>query len=264
MRIAALAVAVVACLGCKDKQSAKQAPQTEAAQPQRPPERPALETPDVIGPGVVPVTRLSAKITYAKDAISVDGQPVIAIGQDGLIDREKYASLVRVLEDKVRSDDPVGITLDATLPYFRIAKFLGTLKRAGFRNLALLAGTGARMIPVELPDAAQANSGGLRPTITVKNGRVRLWSVTGEEGTLRKPKLDLPAKDAASLNALTDALAEIVQRRWPSGKRAPEDRTIIVEMDRMATAEYLLRVLASVRITGSLELFPNIFLAGPV
>lgn len=263
MRIAALVVAVIACLGCKDKKPAqKQAePSTPPRQTQKPPPRPALETPDVTGPGLVQVTKIGPKITYAKDSIQVDGQTVITIGKDGLVDAQRMATLTRVLEDKARSDDPIGIALDATIPYVHVASLLGKLKLAGFRNLALLAGP-TTMIPIELLDTEEANAGNVRPVVTVQHGRVVLWSVTGAEGTRRKPKLDIPLDGARNLQPLTRALGEIVQRRWPDGKRQNVDRTIMIQVDRREPAEVLLRVLAAVRSDGALELFPNVFLTG--
>ena len=61
---------------------------------------------------------------------------------------------------------------------------------------------------------------------------------------------------------LTRALADIVQKRWPDHKRDDADRTIIIQADGNQPAQVVLKVLAAVRVDGSLELFPNIFLAG--
>lgn len=272
MRIALLALAGLVWFGCKGKQAEKKAPAPTAGEasnrdddPPADTERPALETPNVEGPGLVPVKKLATKITYSKTDIKVDEQNVVGIADDGLLDRERLKTLTRVLEDTVRSDDPIGIALDATHPYFRVATLLGELRRAGFRNLALLTGSGGKMIPVELGEAAEVQAAGLRLTITVKNGRISVWSMSGEEGTLQKPKFAMGVAEArSSLQPLTDALVEIVQRRWPDGKRPPSDRTVIIQFHRMGEAEQLLRLLAAVRTHGTLELFPNIYLGNPV
>lgn len=267
MRIAAIVLAAAAGLGCKDKQAAKQAP-APAKQPtatsKAPPstDRPALETPDVVGPGLVPAVGLGPKVTFTKTEIQIDGESVVTLGPDGLVDPARLQTLTRRLEGKATSDAPVAISLDATLPYARIGKLLDTFRRAGFRNLALLAGSDGQMIPIELPDATEANSGGLRPVVSLDGTRLMLWSASGEEGTKRKPKLVLDVGASPSFAPLTRALAEIVQKRWPDGKRPPADRTIIVQLDGRQSAQVLLNLLAAVRADGSLELFPNIFLAG--
>jgi hypothetical protein len=263
--IAALAVAVCACLGlgCKDKQQPENKPnagEPARVEPTRKP--PELETPEVSGPGLVKVRSLGAKITYTRHEITVDGETVITIGPDGLVERSRYAVLMTVLEGKVRSDDPLGIQFTASLPYLRVGELLGALRQSGFRNLALLAGDGSTMIPVELPDPEEANAGGLRPVVTLKGGRLTLWSASGEEGTRTAPRLDINFDGTKALDALTDELVKIVQRRWPDGKRANVDRTIIVQIEANETAEAALRVLAAVRAVGGRELFPNIFLAG--
>jgi hypothetical protein len=260
-----MAVAVWACvgLGCKDKQQPENKPVTgEVSRSEAARKRPELESPDVSGPGLVKVTRLGAKITYARNEIRVDGESVITIGAGGVVDPSRYAALMSVLEDKVRSDDPLGIQLDASLPYLRVGELLGMLRRSGFRNLALLAGDGSTMIPIELPDSQEANAGTVRPVVTLKGGRLTLWSASGEEGTRSAPRLDVNFDGTKSLNALTDELVKIVQRRWPDGKRPNADRTIIVQIEPNETAEAALRVLAAVRAVGGRELFPNIFLAG--
>jgi hypothetical protein len=263
-RIAAIVVAAWAGLGlgCKDKQQPDNKPVTGELSRSETRKRPELASPEVSGPGLVKVNRLGAKLTYARHEIRVDGESVIAIGADGLVDPSRYAVLITVLEDKLRSDDPLGIQLDASLPYLRVGELLGALRRSGFRNLALLAGDGSTMIPIELPDAQEANAGGVRPVVTLKGGRLILWSASGEEGTRKSPRLDIDFDGTRSLNALTDELVKIVQRRWPDGKRPHVDRTIIVQIEANETAEAALRVLAAVRAIGGRELFPNIFLAG--
>lgn len=257
-----MVLAVLVCAGCKDKKPEHKPSDTKRGEHGKAPgERPTLESPDVEGPGLIPVTRLSGKLTYAKDEIRVNDEPVISIGADGLIDPDRFNSLMRILEDKVRSDDPLGIALDASIPYHRLGVLISRLKRGGFRNLALLAGNGSTMIPLELPETRLASAGGVRPVVTLQSERLILWSLSGEEGNKGKPKFSMSVTGGASLSPLTSALAEIVQRRWSDGKRPPADRTIVVQLGAHESAQQLLRLLAAVRSSGSLELFPNIFLA---
>ena len=103
----------------------------------------------------------------------------------------------------------------------------------------------------------------MRPIVTVRGGTVILWSASGEEGTQQKPKATLPAK--GTFSELTSELSDIVNKRWASGRpRSADDKAIIVQVASLETAETLLNVLAAVRGDATLELFPNIYLAGGI
>jgi biopolymer transport protein ExbD len=257
-----LIVLLLVATACKDKQTpAKRDEPAVQREPQRAPPRPALETPAVTGPGLVPATGLGPTITFSKTEITVDGESVAPVQRDGWIEPTRAQALTQLLETKANSDAPVAITLDAQVPYRRVGQLLDMLKRAGFRNLALLTGNG-QMIPIELPDSAEVNGAGLRPVVTLERQQVSLWSASGEEGTRTRPKLTFALGDKARFEPLTRGLAEIAQRRWPDHKRSEPDRTIIIQVDGNLPAQTLLQLLAAVRTDGSLELFPNIFLAG--
>jgi hypothetical protein len=269
MRIWVAVLCLVAgCGSCKDKQSAKQAPgRSEMAQEQKDerkdePPRPSLEPAEVTGMGVVPATQLGPKLVMSKDAISLDGKPLLSISEDGIIDRSRLEGLLVQLEQKATSDAPIALTLDATLPYRRVSILLEALRQGGFRNIALLTGTGSTMIPIELQDSEEANAAGLRLVVTVKRNYVSLWSASGEEGTRKKPKVAYELTDPPDFKPITRALADIVQTRWPNGNRAPADRTIILQLDGDKSAQILLQLAAAVRADGSLVLFPGIYLAG--
>src|SRR5262249_23052212 len=150
---------------------------------------------------------------------------------DGWIDPARVQVLTHTLETKANSDAPVGIAFDAMVPYRRVGQLLDTLKRAGFRNLALLAGSGGKMIPIEMPDASELRGAGLRPVVTLERNQAALWSASGLEGSKARPKLALAVDRNSGFAPLTRALAEIVQRRWPDGNRAGEDRAIIIQPD---------------------------------
>jgi biopolymer transport protein ExbD len=250
------------CGGCKEKQApAKQEAPAERDR-QQPGPRPELETPSVTGPGLVPAAGLGPKITFSKTDIKLDGESIAPLARDGFIEPTRVQALTRLLESKATSDAPVAITLDANVPYRNVGRLLDTLKRAGFRNLALLTGNGSQMIPIELPDSDEINGAGLRPVVTLDGTDVKRWSASGQEGTRAKPKLSTTIAPGASFAPLTRALADIVQKRWPLHERGDADRTIIIQVDGSVPAERVLQVLAAVRADGALELFPNIFLAG--
>ncbi len=257
-------VLALALLGaCKDKSAPakKTEPARAERERERPVPRPELETPSVTGPGLVPTGALGPKITFSKTEIAVDGEAIGPVRPDGWIDADRVQALIRVLETKANSDAPVAITFDATVPYRRVGQLLDTLKRAGFRNLALLAGGGGKMIPIELPDSSEINGVGLRPVVTLERRQIKLWSASGQEGTRARPKLSF-AVESNNFAPLTRALAEIVKRRWPDGGRETADRTIIIQPDGNQPAQVLLQLLAAVRADGATELFPDIFLAG--
>jgi hypothetical protein len=259
--MALLACAVLTSAACKDKPATREQPVTQRAE-QRAPAAPQLETPEVKGPGVVPATGIGPKITFGTSELKLGNDTVVTLGPEGTLDPAQLQRLTRMLETKATSDAPVGIALDASIPYRRLGVLLDALRRGGFRNLALLTGSGAQMIPIELPDAAEVNGAGLRPVVTIQRSRLTLWSASGEEGTKMRPKLTLDVGSDPSFAPVTRALADIVERRWPDGKRADSDRTIIVQLDGAQPARVLLELLAAVRADGSRELFPNIFLAG--
>jgi biopolymer transport protein ExbD len=253
-----IVIALVLLCACKDKPAPEK---REAPKPERskPGARPELT--DVTGPGLVPATGLGPKITFTTTEIQLDGETIAPVRQDGWIEPTREQALIALLEAKANSDAPVAVTLAATVPYRRVGQLLDMLKRAGFRNLALLANSGGQMIPIELADAAEINGVGLRPVVTLRHQQLILWSATGQEGTRAKPKLTLAITDD-NFERLTRALADIVQKRWPDHKRDDADRTIIIQADGNQPAQVVLKALAAVRIDGSLELFPNIFLAG--
>ena len=254
-------VACSACSACKDKQApAKQAEPQAQRTPQAP--RPSLELTDVSGPGLVAATGLGPTITFSKTEIKVDDLSVAPVRPDGWIDAPRVQALTRSLEGKANSDAPIGVLLDATVPYRRVGQLLDTLRRAGFRNVGLLTGSGGKMIPIELPDSAELNGTGLRPVVTLERNQASLWSASGQEGTRARPKLTFAVDGSQGFAPLTRALAEIVQRRWPDGKRDGADRAIIIQPDGNQPAQRLLELLAAVRADGSLELFPTILLAG--
>lgn len=212
------------------------------------------------GHGVVKTSELGPKIVMSKDGITLDGVRLVAI-DNGVLDRSRLDVLMRELERK-STDAPLAVTLDATLPYYQVGVLFAALKQGGFRNLALLTGTGTTMIPIELPDTEEANGKGLRPVVTVKKNFVMVWSASGLEGTRAKPKLAYELKDPPDFAPVTRALADIVQTRWPIANREDADKTIILQLDSDKTVQVMLQLAAAVRSDGSRELFPGIYLAG--
>lgn len=257
---AAVLCLVASCSSCKEpqKQAPPPAPTPEVKQSSNTPP-PSLEMPEVTGGGVMPVGELGPKLVMSKDDISLDGDPVVAINTN-VIDPHRLESLMVRLEAKATGTAPIAVTLDATLPYFKVGMLFSALKQAGFRNLALLTGNGSTMIPLELFDAEDVSGKGLRPVVTVKQNMVSLWSQSGDEGTKVQPKLSYALSDPPDFAPVRRALADIVQTRFPGHKRDPADLTIVLQLDSSRSAQTLLQLAAAVRTDGSMVLFPNIYL----
>lgn len=256
----AVLVLCTSLLACKDKPASKKVddkPQTQTVTRPRP-----LDTAEIEGAGVVPAVGLGPKIVINKQELTLDGEPILTVAGDAPFVRRDLDALTQRLEMKVKGDEPIALMIDSTMPFYRFAVIFDALRKAGFRRLALLTGTGAKMIPLDLLDTAEANKGGLRPIVTIKRGQLTLWSGSGEEGTRTEPKLSYDLTTSPSFKPLTRALAEIVQRRWPDGKRPDEDRVIFIQLDGGTTADVMLATLAAVRADGTLVLFPSIFLSG--
>lgn len=252
-----MTVAMVLLAGCKGKAAKQAATDKKAGGDAAVLPKITLAAPNVTGPGVEPSKPLSTTIYYSTTQLGIGDDPPVELGTDGLIQTGLMDHFVRSLEDKVRSEKPIGIALDGSLTYVRVATFLGRLKVAGFRNVVLLTRERGQ-IPVPLPDPSEL--GTLRLYVNVAANVITLYSLSGEEGTLAAPKLSVPL--AEGTKKLTDALSEIVSRRWPSGTRPPGDLTITLQLEQTHTAALLLRMLAAVRADRSRALFPNVFLTG--
>lgn len=255
-----LVVALLAATGCKGKSKQTNADKTgssAATGSSKVPAPPRNRTfgPAVDGPGVEPVHALSATVYYTPTELSV-GDETLAQFRDGLVQPETFAYMVHQLEDKVRSDDPLGLVIDGSLTINRLEPLLATLKRAGFRNLALVTRAG-KLVPLALPDPAELGNG-LRPVLTVQAGGLSLWSVSGKEGT--QPKPSFTSELDKGFEPVNRALGELVKRQWPDGKRSPQDLILTVQIERAQTVDTLMRVIANVRADASRALFPNVFL----
>ncbi len=100
----------------------------------------------------------------------------------------------------------------------------------------------------------------VRLCVTITKTKVTLWSFSGLEGTLSRPKLDVPVDGAVA--PLRGTLDGIVARRWSGRERTEQDIVIMAEgtvpMQRVA------EIVGAVRTdAGGKPLFPDImFSAG--
>ena len=99
--------------------------------------------------------------------------------------------------------------------------------------------------------------------VSATKDKVILWSINGVEGSLAKPRLEIPdAGGSADLAPLTASLSEMVKRRWPDPTARPADsRSIIIQVERAARFQRLAELIAAVRTRqdGS-PLYPDVLL----
>lgn len=117
-----------------------------------------------------------------------------------------------------------------------------------------------------MPEASAPDETRINLIVSVTKSRLLLWSVTGMEGSLAEPKLEL-AKQGAGYDyvALTSALEEIVKRRWPTGTaRSPEHHDIILQAGGTVPFQVIADLAVALR-GGYREapLFPLVVLAKP-
>jgi hypothetical protein len=119
-------------------------------------------------------------------------------------------------------------------------------------------------LPQHVSAAALKQPGETKPVgliISITEGTLRLWSLSGLAGTLDAPRLNLtvgaggaaPAFDAARLNADLAALAEA---RWPGGSPPADERQIILQANPETPFQTIVDLMVAVRArTDGRELF---------
>ncbi len=121
----------------------------------------------------------------------------------------------------------VSIAITPGVPSSLLVQVLASFNAAGARDFGLIVRTpdGPGAVPLHLPvapavpvvDGAQP----LQMILSMTPARALLWSMSGLEGTLGSPKLDLtPSAGGVWLATVRDDLADIVKKRW-QGKTRP-------------------------------------------
>lgn len=106
----------------------------------------------------------------------------------------------------------------------------------------------------------------LQLVVSVTKKRVLLWSISGLEGTLQQPKLEIPAGAAGSnpdlpvfdLQRLNDSLFEIAGRRYTGSARPTDTYEIILQVDGDIPYDTVVGVMDHLRrrVTGDPKLPP--------
>lgn len=120
-------------------------------------------------------------------------------------------------------------------------------------------------INTSLPDHAPASSVGnndpatppdeqpLQLVVSVTTSEVRLWSISGLEGTLNEPKLRIARRPEGAdkpynYQELNDALYEIVKRRWPdAAARADVTGSVILQADAKTPYSVIVSIMDHTR-----------------
>jgi biopolymer transport protein ExbD len=247
----------------------------------------------VTGPGIEPLEDGGAVVVVTQTGIVIDGKSVASV-QNGDVDpADKEGGALGVKISRVSAfvanlpnkDKRVLIAMDKTLPYKLLVEVIFSVKSAGIRDFGVVATKDGSevMLPITLPDKARSavavvgdpdsddgmvvavgkpppDGMPLQMIVTVtKKGELQLWSISGQEGTLRDPKLVLPAANAGP--QLQAALSEIVARRF-AAKRPERDRSLVFMADGAVPMQTVLETLSYVRRSPQrAELFPDVQLS---
>jgi len=89
-----------------------------------------------------------------------------------------------------------------------------------------------------------------------------VWSRSGLEGSLAKPKRTIAFEHPDVLRELTATLTEIADRWWPGHLRDPS-RILVLQAAASLPAQTIAHVIGAVRATADGRvLFPSVALAG--
>lgn len=227
-------------------------------------ERP-VEVPIVAGSGydALDVNRLSLVATPR--SLVIDGE-LVAVDRAG--DSLVIPQVKHMLEQRLaaRAKPELTMFLDRATSYRSLIELAVSAREAGVKELYLATQTsgGAVAAPLALPSAAElevARVPGMM--VSVLEREILIWSRSGLEGSLAKPKRAIAFEDPYALRELTATLDEIAQRWWPKGTAPDPSRLISLQADPSVPAQTIAHVIGAMRATADGRmLFPNVALAG--
>lgn len=219
-----------------------------------------VEVPIVAGTGydALDVNRLSLVATPR--SLIVDGQAVRFEHRDDLVVPQVKQVLAQRLERPDRPGHAKALTLflDRTTPYRSLVELAVTAREAGVDELYLATQTASG--PVEAPLALPAEPDGMPGImVSVLEREILIWSRSGLEGTLAKPRRAIPFSHPHALRELTATLDDIVQRWW-----LPRDpRVVSLQADPSVPVQTIAHVIGALReTTDGRVVFPTVALAG--
>ena len=169
----------------------------------------------------------------------------------------------------------VLIAIDPRLPSGLVLQVIQSFIPSKQRDFALVVRTpdGPGAVPVHLPDAVPPSAPSapvgnpddapVQLVLSLMGDRALLWSMSGLEGTLSEPRLELtPAAGGAWLTQLRDSLTDIAKRRWDGRVRPDNQKTIVVMVDAGLASGDLANAIAAVRRDAKgAPLFPDVQLS---
>ncbi len=290
-----LLLALVAACGSP---STSQPPDPAVAPPARLALPPGVELAEVVAVGYEPAVGVTPDVVVSLSAITVRGKAIVALDNGAIPAAEleggalglkiiKLADVSRQLAgtpDAPGSDgsmtfspdgsgpDPrrISLAFDRRTTYRLMISVLYSLKQTrDIKHFAVLARAGNRtvQVPLNLPDRSAANllddraPQPLSMFVSVSPTEILVWSVSGEEGTLRKPKRSIARSSKTAMIDLGATLAEIVHRRWPR-QRGETDRSIVLQADGNTTMQDVADLLGTLRASADGKpLFPDVLLS---
>lgn len=222
-------------------------------------ERP-VEVPIVAGTGydALDVNRLSLIATPR--SLVVDGTPIQFEHTPDLV----IPQVKQVLQQRLagRAKPELTMFLDRTTPYRSLIEIAVSAREAGVEELyfATQTSTGAVAAPLALPTAQELEASKVPGVmVSVLEREILIWSRSGLEGTLAKPKRSISIEHPQALRELTATLDDIVQRWW-----LPRDlRTVSLQADADVPVQTIAHVIGALRQTADGRvLFSSVALAG--
>lgn len=219
--------------------------------------RKPVEVPVVAGTGydALDVNRLSLVAT--PQSLVIDGQTVPFDHRDDLVSPHVKRVLQQRLDVTGRAKS-LTMFLDRTTPYRSLVELAVSAREAGVEELYFATQTseGAVEAPLVLPAEVDTVPGIM---VSVLEREIRIWSRSGLEGTLAKPKRSISFEHPSALRELTATLDEIVQRWW-----LPRDaRVVSLQADESVPVQTIAHVIGALRETADGRvLFSDVALAG--
>jgi biopolymer transport protein ExbD len=180
-------------------------------------------------------------VTVTPKGIIADGK-VLMVLKDGVIDSAELEggatgiaipplrNALKALTHEDSTMPPLALAIDPAIPYRTLISVMFSAKQGGFRDFDLVvrAGSDLAMIALSLPEMEPATKGNLAPVgavppdprmvVSITKDKMIVWSLSGLEGTLQKPKLDVAPDHLATCAARSS-------RSRRDSRRSPTDRS---------------------------------------
>lgn len=231
----------------------------------------------------IPLTRVAIDAR----GISLGGKRVVAIDNWKIAEDDMDGKVIEPLKQALRDNalmvgsvSRIGLLADRDAPFELLVGVITSAKALGMTEQFLIVAGDSELgaLEVYLPSPKKKPGGDagageepaedarIKLVVTLSRERIKLWSLSGKEGSLDAPRLLLePVNDKPTydLPVLTAALVEIAGRRWPDPASRPQetkDIAIMVFGDVPVQAVVNVLVAAGHDAEGN-ELFPRTLLA---